>query len=235
MIPPVRWLDAVPSTQEVAHLLAESGAVHGTAVAAREQRSGRGTRGRVWHSPLGGLWLSVVCRPGHQASSECFSVRVGLAVATAIASVAPEAPAVALKWPNDLYLGGRKLGGILCEARWQGAELAWIVAGIGINVRNPIPGEVAAIATSLAAVAPRLTPEELAEPVAHLVAARAGAGGPLTPMELAEFDRRDFLRGRPVAEPFAGVASGIDRSGALAIQGDDGRTHLALAGTVVLA
>jgi len=177
--------------------------------------------------------MSVICRPRHPASGECFSVRVGLAVAAAIESVDAEAAGIMLKWPNDLYRRGRKVGGILCEARWQGSELAWIVAGIGVNVRNPIPPEVAATAIALSELAPQLTPESLADAVAARVAEHAGAGGPLTPAEVAEFDRRDFLRGRSVAEPVRGLVHGIDRSGALAVREASGQIRLALAGTVV--
>lgn len=125
----VRWLDGVPSTQEVAHWMAEDGAPHGAAVAAREQLAGRGTRGREWYSPIGGLWMSVVCRPRHAVSAACSALRAGLAAAAAVEARVPAATPIALKWPNDLYRDGRKLGGILCEARWQGDRLAWIVVG----------------------------------------------------------------------------------------------------------
>lgn len=233
-MPAVRWLDAVPSTQEVAHLLAESGAPHGTAVAAREQLAGRGTRGRAWHSPIGGLWMSVICRPGQAASAECFSVRVGLAVARAIEELEPAVSGLMLKWPNDIYHGGRKLGGILCEARWQGAELGWIVAGIGMNVSNAVPPEVAGTATRLGSIAPGIALEALADRVAGNVADRAGTGGPLDDTELAEFARRDFLLGRLVHEPVTGVARGIDSSGALRVEESGGAVRMALAGTVVL-
>jgi BirA family biotin operon repressor/biotin-[acetyl-CoA-carboxylase] ligase len=218
----------------VAHLLAADGAPHGTAIAAREQLAGRGTRGREWHSPLGGLWISVICRPRHAASGECFSVRVGLAVAAAVESVADLSGDLQVKWPNDLYLRGKKLGGILCEARWQGDSLGWIVAGIGINVTNAIPPALAELAVALATVAPAVTAEGLAEPVAASVAAQAAAGGPLTAEELAAFAARDFLRDRRVSLPVPGVVQGIDANGALRIAESGGTTTLALAGTVVL-
>lgn len=178
--------------------------------------------------------MSVVCRPRLAASGECFSVRVGLAVAAALESELATPPLLMLKWPNDLYFQGRKLGGILCEARWQGEELAWIVAGIGINVRNRLPDEVRETAIALAEGAPGISPEALAEPVARRVAAQAGAGGPLRAAELAEFGRRDFLNGRSVRQPVSGTAAGIDRSGALLIRDAAGATRLAMAGTVVL-
>ncbi len=168
-------------------------------------------------------------------TAECFSIRVGLAVAEALESALPGLPPVQLKWPNDLYLGDRKLGGILCEARWQGAELAWIVAGIGLNVRNAVPEEFRATAVALARVAPTATPESLAGPVAERVAGQAGAGGQLVPRELAAFEARDFLRGRRLREPIAGVASGIDATGGLRVNTGPGGLQVALSGTVLLA
>lgn len=234
-LPAIRWLDSVPSTQEVAHLLAEAGAVHGTTVVAREQQAGRGTRGRTWHSPLGGLWMSVICRPRDPASAECFSLRVGLAAAEVLEEAAGGSVPIMVKWPNDLYLAGRKLGGVLCEARWQGAILSWIVAGIGINVGNPIPADVRDSAVALRRVAPGLLAEQLAEPVARRVAAQASAGGPLSREELHAFDRRDYLRGRRLREPAEGIASGLEPGGGLVIVSDHGVPSVSSGGTVTLA
>jgi BirA family biotin operon repressor/biotin-[acetyl-CoA-carboxylase] ligase len=168
-------------------------------------------------------------------TAEFFSIRVGLAVAEALESALPGLPPILLKWPNDLYLGDRKLGGILCEARWQGGELAWIVAGIGLNVRDVLPEEVRSTAVALASVAPDATPERLAGPVAERVASDAGTGGQLEPRELAAFTARDFLWGRRLREPIAGVATGIDAGGGLRVNtGPDG-IRVALTGTVLLA
>ena len=78
---PILWHESVASTQDEAHRLAAGGAAHGFAVAAKVQTGGRGTRGRTWESGNGGLWLSVVCRPGPGAATEVIGLRVGLAVA----------------------------------------------------------------------------------------------------------------------------------------------------------
>jgi BirA family transcriptional regulator, biotin operon repressor / biotin---[acetyl-CoA-carboxylase] ligase len=134
---PVHYVERVASTMDLLHALAENGAVPGTAVVAGEQLEGRGSRGRSWHSPPGGLWLSVLLYPATLGGIEVVSLRVGLVVAAALEAFTSEA--VQLKWPNDLILDRRKLGGILCEARWQGGVLAWVAVGIGVNVQNPIP------------------------------------------------------------------------------------------------
>ncbi|MGH7734654.1 MAG: biotin--[acetyl-CoA-carboxylase] ligase, partial [Gemmatimonadales bacterium] len=127
----------VGSTQDLVHQLGEDGAPHGSAIIAAEQANARGTRGRAWHAPAGGVWMSVLCRPEIPSAAEVLSLRVGLAVAIAL-EAETRIPSIRLKWANDLMLADRKLGGILCEARWRGDRLAWITVGIGINVTNTL-------------------------------------------------------------------------------------------------
>lgn len=231
----VRWFDALPSTQEVAHRLAGESAPHGTAIAAREQTSGRGTRGRAWHSPIGGLWMSVICRPGEAAPATCFSLRAGLAAARAIEAAHPGTPALQLKWPNDVYLHGRKLAGVLCEARWHGDSLAWVVTGIGVNVANAVPDELTGTAATLREVAPGASPEALADDLAAAIATAAETGGPLHPSEMMDFAARDFLSGRRLLSPVAGVATGIAATGELLVRDDQGVVHRVLEARVELA
>jgi BirA family biotin operon repressor/biotin-[acetyl-CoA-carboxylase] ligase len=210
----VHRLTQVSSTLDVIHEYAARGAPHGTAVVAEEQLAGRGSRGRSWHSPVGGFWYSILLRDA--AADEALSLRVGLAVARAIEAVAPEAR-IAIKWPNDLMLGERKVGGVLCEARWQGALLGWIAVGLGINVRNRVPEEVALTGTTLSSVAPALEPAGLVGPItAALRSLRAGQTG-LSAEELAEFGRRDWLRGKEIVEPAVGIVDGIGQDGSLTV------------------
>lgn len=186
----VEWHEVLPSTMDLAHSRAAEGAPHGTAVAARVQTAGRGRRGRTWHSPAGGLWMSVVCRPSDPGGVEHLSLRVGLAVAQTLERLFPDLPRLTVKWPNDVLLGGRKLAGILCEARWEGATPAWVIAAVGLNVCNPIPDEVADQAIRLAEYLPGLIPEPLAGPLAAAIAEAADRPGALT----AEESRQLVLR-----------------------------------------
>ncbi|MGE3618000.1 MAG: biotin--[acetyl-CoA-carboxylase] ligase, partial [Gemmatimonadales bacterium] len=134
----VHRLDRVGSTQDEAHRLAAEGAPAGTVVVAAEQDQGRGTRGREWTSGRGGLWLTAILRPREAPLLEGLSLRIGLALAPVLEAVAPGG-LIQLKWPNDLVAANRKLGGILCEARWVGDRPGWVAVGVGINVRNPLP------------------------------------------------------------------------------------------------
>lgn len=219
----VRWFESVGSTQDEGHRLAAEGAQHGTAVAARTQTDGRGMRGRSWDSGDGGLWLSVVVRPPATTALELTPIRVGLALAALLETLPGMRERILLKWPNDLYIRDRKLGGVLAEGRWQGDSLHWVVVGIGLNVRNPITTRIGGAAIGLCDVGANTQLDELAEPVAATVAAAALIPGHLGTSELADFAGRDWLRGHLVSAPVAGRAEGISPVGRLLIRRADGR------------
>ena len=215
------------------HELAESGAPAGTTVVADVQEAGRGSRGRTWTSPPGGLWCSVLARPV-DPGIELLSLRVGLAVAAELTGIGA-GRGIRVKWPNDLMLGERKAGGVLCEARWQGGALAWVAIGVGLNVSNAPPPELAHLATYLASVVPGLTPTALVEPVVDAIRRIDSPAGLLHSRELEALARLDWLRGRVLEVPVAGTADGIAADGALRVRSPDGGvTHLR-AGTIVLA
>ena len=229
----LHYFERVRSTMDVIHQLASEGAAAGTAVIAGEQLEGRGSRGRTWHSPIGGLWLSVVFRPPAVEGIEVISLRVGLAVAEAIPARVPKP--LQLKWPNDLMLDDRKVGGVLCEARWQGEALGWVTVGIGLNVRNRIPGELGAAAVSLSDLTPEITVEEITEPVLAALRGLDLATGRLSPAELNRFARRDWLRGRMIREPVVGRVTGVGDDGTLLVRTAPGSEVSVRSGTVELA
>ncbi|HEX6433245.1 MAG TPA: biotin--[acetyl-CoA-carboxylase] ligase, partial [Gemmatimonadales bacterium] len=181
MAAPVFHYERVASTMDLIHALAESGAEAGTVVVAGEQLEGRGSRNRPWHSPPGGLWLSALFRPRSAGAVEVMSLRVGLALAAALDQFAPSP--VRLKWPNDLMLEDRKLGGILCEARWQGGTLSWVAVGVGLNVRNRIPAELRGFAASLAEESPGIQEGPLLDSVIAAVRALDLCAERLSPEE----------------------------------------------------
>ena len=225
--------ERVASTMDLVHELAERGADAGSMVVATEQLQGRGSRGRPWHSPPGGLWLSALYRPPSTGGLELLSVRVGLAVARALDPYVPTP--VRLKWPNDLMHDGRKLGGILCEARWQGAVLGWIAVGIGLNVRNPVPAELRETAVSLVELQPAIQLETVLNSVAAAVGALDLGAERLSPAELEFFAARSWLHGREIREPLAGTVAGLNDDGALRVRTPQG-SHVSLRhGSVELA
>ena len=119
---------SVDSTNALALARASAGCDAGLVVVAAEQTAGRGRRTNAWFSPPGGLWFTVVLRP---ARLEGLSLIAGLAVGRALVDVD-----WCLHWPNDLYCGARKLGGILVETRLVGERVDFALVGIGLNVNN---------------------------------------------------------------------------------------------------
>jgi len=145
---PLSLYERVGSTNDVAREMAEAGAPEGAAVLAAEQSGGRGRKGRRWASPSGGLWLSVVLRPTLRLEAwRLIGFAAGVGAATALESV--NCRTIQLKWPNDLILESRKVGGILVESAGGVAIL-----GIGINVNfahDALPEDVRRGATTILA------------------------------------------------------------------------------------
>ncbi|MGH7781008.1 MAG: biotin--[acetyl-CoA-carboxylase] ligase [Candidatus Binataceae bacterium] len=151
----IHYFEELESTQITARELAGTGSAQGTVVIAERQTAGRGRMGRSWHSPAGAnLYATIILRPVMPiAEVPRLSLVAGVAAAEALAREAPGL--VALKWPNDVWLRGRKVGGIIAEAMtdMHGA-LEAVLLGIGINVNlalEDIPAELRNKATSMRA------------------------------------------------------------------------------------
>lgn len=150
--PFVLAVDSTSSTNDLARRCAEQGAPHGSVFLAHAQTRGRGRFGRSWESAAGGLYLSVLLREGldrFQKHLPLLPLAASIAAVEAINDVTRQS--VAIRWPNDLYVGEHKLGGILCETIFAGQRLDLAVVGCGINVNQEAFGsdEVRARATSL--------------------------------------------------------------------------------------
>ena len=206
---------SLTSSLDLVHDLAARGAPHGTAVIAEEQTEGRGRDGRTWRSPLGGVWLGMVLRPGHVALG-ALSIRAGLVVADVVDELLGR-PATQVKWPNDVLLSDRKLAGVLCETRWQGESPEWLALGVGINVSNEIPVDLAARAVALAEFVPDLRRIDVLDRLVPALASVAAGRPTLTETECRAFAERDWLREREIRAPAAGRARGLTPDGALLV------------------
>lgn len=209
-LPQVAAFEAVGSTMDEAHRLAAGGAPAGTLVVAECQDSGRGRGGKRWSSsPRAGIWATLIERPRDAKTIDVLSLRVGLRLARVLErwTAAP----IALKWPNDLFVGDRKLAGVLIEARWRDQRPDWVAIGVGVNLEVPADQDGAAALRDADAAG------VLAEMLPALRAA-AFATGALSPEEQAEFARRDLAKGRALRAPLAGTARGITADGALLIE-----------------
>jgi BirA family biotin operon repressor/biotin-[acetyl-CoA-carboxylase] ligase len=163
----LRHYDRLDSTNKEAWRLIENGIGEGIVVIAKEQTAGRGQWGRTWQSSLGGLYLSIGLQPSqhrqiaaHEAAQITIFTAWGIAKALR-KTIAPIAnPAIQsnpiglhLKWPNDLTINGRKLGGILTETKISQGMVKYAVVGIGINWCNPVPEHGIALANLKTAIA----------------------------------------------------------------------------------
>ena len=210
------------STNDRARALAAAGAPHGTLVTASAQTAGRGRQGRTWAGPPG---RALLCSLLLREYDPLLPLRAGLAVADLAGAAAR------VKWPNDVLLDGRKLAGILVEARPQDG---WAVLGIGVNVAVDVaalPPDVRDRAASLGR-APRELEPALRELLAHLATRLAEPPA----AALAALRARDALRDRPVRwAGGSGTGAGIDDAGALLVRRADGTLQTLDAGEVHLS
>ncbi len=237
----LHFYSSVDSTNTVAATLAKDGAQEGAAVVADSQQSGRGRLGRRWYSPEGvNLYTSIIFRP-HLPPQEAhkFTFLAGVAVAEAVEEWLPVR--VELKWPNDILVEGRKLGGILTELSSEADRINFIVVGIGLNVNMDtecLPEDIESVATSLKEICGR----ELSR--VHVVAGlysslekwykrflEEGFEGVLKRWkDYFGFEgRRIVVKGRETVE---GVCMGVDRDGALVLTLPSGVSRKVIAGDI---
>ena len=229
--------DRLASTNDRAAELAAGYGRPLTTVIAVEQTRGRGRSGKVWHSPPGtGLWLSTLLAPA-SVVPPTLPLEVGLATARAL-EAAGAGVRIGIKWPNDLFVRGRKVGGILCETVGGGGSPRAVVVGVGVNLRTPEGGfapDIADHATSLEAeYGNRVGAADVATRLmAELVAWREGVPEHFSDASRKELATRDVLAGSPVRTTRGvGIARGVDRTGALLLELGDGSTTLVTSGTV---
>ncbi len=239
-IHPYDWVD---STNTVADGLAREGACEGTAVLAQGQKAGRGRWGRSWESPSGkNLYISVILRP-HIVPDQVSALTLisGLAAVEMLKEdygVSPQ-----LKWPNDIWLGGKKLGGILAELHTEGGHVDHVVVGLGLNVNATAADfspRVVGTATSLyAATSKAFSVKEMAEnwcfhlEYCYREFCLDGFGG-MQP----EYEKIMALKGQRVqidgmGPDVTGVVSGVDSQGRLLLSQGGSKMRAIEAGEVV--
>ncbi len=228
------------STMDDARRLADDGAPHGAVVVADEQTAGRGTKGRIWVSPPGqSIHATIIVRPDVEQLKR-LSIVSPVAATDAVRAATPLEPTI--KWPNDIQIEHRKLGGILIEAEWRDARPGYALVGIGLNVNfDPAPWatQIDRPATSLMI---ELESRQEREPVlAGLLNAFETRYRQAGTTELHEtwVSRLNTL-GQDVTvtlttgEQIAGTAEGVDEAGALVVRTSDGERRSFIAGEVTL-
>lgn len=224
-------LDSVDSTNEETRRQAVRGAPSGTLVWAHRQTAGRGRGGRLWVSPPGNLYCSLLVRPGCPADEALqIGFVAGVSVVDALRELLGGDAGITCKWPNDVLVNGRKVAGILLEsASGPGRSLAWLAVGVGVNVRcHPDPSLVSYPVTSIAAEGrPDLQFSRVLEVYRRTLHSwlNAWSEAGFGPVRRAWLDRAHGL-GRSITvrlpdETLEGVFADVDQSGALVLRCGD--------------
>lgn len=226
-------LEVVDSTNyEVDRSLSRNAATP-LAVLAHQQTHGRGRLGRTWHSDhKGNLYISLGFRPGAESTEiSLFSLWAGVRIAESLREYL-DIP-VQVKWPNDLHVHGKKIAGILCEAKLELGRVQTLVFGFGLNVNQDagtLPHDLRTPATSIKSILGRATsihPVTI-KVIQSVLRAYDDCSKPDSGSALqANFHALDALHGKPVEVQVgnvekSGVARGIDKHGNLLLESKDG-------------
>jgi len=234
----IHYIERCTSTQDVAEDLARAQAPEGTVIVAEEMSCGRGRLGRKWFAPRGGLWFTIILRPGAIERLHLLSLAAGVAVAEALNEM--YSVSAGLKWPNDVVVGGKKLCGILVEAKAEADRVLYVLLGIGINVNNDIPPELRDQAIALREVLGRNVPRvELLRGVLISFAKWYSALKGRRYRDIVDAWKRHSatlgkrVRARLVTgEVVEGIAIDVDGYGRLVMRGDDGSLRYIDAGDI---
>ncbi len=243
--------ESLDSTNEEAKRLAIGGGGHGAVIWAKRQDAGKGRMGRQWISHDGNLFVSLLlCPTAAQADWPQLSFAAVLAAADAVQPLLPQEEDLKVKWPNDLMLNGKKLGGILLEAFTTPAKdgqpaKSWIVVGVGINIENcPHASEIAEgemLATHLKAAGVEIVSAKIVlSRFIHHFMQRYDAWctkgfKPIRAdwLKLAH-PKGTPMRARLMNETITGIFQGLDETGACRLKPEEGKERLITAGDVFI-
>jgi BirA family transcriptional regulator, biotin operon repressor / biotin---[acetyl-CoA-carboxylase] ligase len=229
------------STNDVAMRLAQAGEAHGTVVIAERQTAGRGRAGHSWISEKSaGIYCSVILRPPiSPMQAPTLTLCAGLAAHHAIAEESGLSPDI--RWPNDVMLNGKKVCGILTEMQAELGRIHFAVIGIGINVNNSkMPSELAGIATSLRMETGRV--HSRLKLLARLLRQLdrdynqfvASGSAPIVSRfaEMSSYVQGKRVRITNEQESYIGTTVGLEASGILRVQRENGSIESIVSGTV---
>ena len=232
------------STNRVALELGHAGEPEGALVLAEEQTAGRGRGGRAWHSERAtGIYVTLLLRPKlAPVQAPLLTMMAGLSAHSAVQALT--GLEVDLKWPNDLLVRGRKLGGILTEMHAEPGQIRFVIVGIGLNVnQQKFPGELANLATSLRAETGK--PQSRMELLVRLLHEfesdynrflREGVATVVARFEsVSSYARGKRVRVTNGTESYVGTTAGLGPEGLLQVERDGGQLMTVIAGDVAEA
>ena len=237
----VVYFDVTDSTNIQARLCAENGAPHGTLVVADMQEGGKGRRGRSWVSPAGeGIWMSILLRPEiHAVSASMLTLVMALAAERGIREITGEQSLI--KWPNDLVLNKKKICGILTEMATEQMEIKYVIVGIGINVGQKVfPEELKQSATSIFLETGKKYDRSLMigavmealEEYYEMFIKTEDMSGLLELYNEKLVNRNQEVCVLAADGDFRGIARGINRTGGLLVELEDGKETEVISGEV---
>ncbi len=232
------------STNRVALELGHAGEPEGAVVLAEEQTAGRGRGGRAWHSERAtGIYVTLLLRPKlAPVQAPLLTMMAGLSAHSAVQALT--GLEVDLKWPNDLLVRGRKLGGILTEMHAEPGQIRFVIVGIGLNVnQEKFPGELADLATSLRAETGK--PQSRMQLLVRLLHEfesdynrflREGVATVVARFEsVSSYARGKRVRVTNGTESYVGTTAGLGPEGLLQVERDGGQLMTVIAGDVAEA
>ncbi|MFO0388416.1 MAG: biotin--[acetyl-CoA-carboxylase] ligase [Alphaproteobacteria bacterium] len=231
--------DTLDSTNEEAKRLAKAGGGHGAVIWAKKQTAGKGRMSRNWVSANGNLFVSVLLQPEKPLSEASqLSFVAALAVVESLVDLLPKGKKIHCKWPNDILVGDKKLGGILLESFSAPDTGNWVVVGVGVNV-DSFPPRTEFPATSLKDVGVELVSAKiiLSRFIHHFIERynewnTKGFAPVRKDWEQYAWGMGKTLCARLPDEEMEGIAEGIDPQGALILKLKDGKKRHILAADV---
>jgi BirA family biotin operon repressor/biotin-[acetyl-CoA-carboxylase] ligase len=232
------------STNRVALEMAMAGEAEGSVILSEEQTAGRGRAGRSWHSERAtGIYVTLLLRPKlAPVQAPLLTMMAGLSAHAAVQAVS--GLSVDLKWPNDLLIGDKKVGGILTEMQAEPTQVRFVIVGIGLNVnQEKFPGDLASVATSLRVETGK--PQSRLDLLVRLLREfetdynrflREGAASVVERFAaVSSYARGKRVRVTNGRESFAGTTAGLAPEGLLRVEREDGVVVTVIAGDVTEA
>ena len=238
----MRYLENTPSTIWVGKQICDEGDVekmHGMVIIAEEQTGGIGRMGRAWISPSGGIWITVVLKP-HIPIDHVFMITMAGSVAVARAIRKEFDLGALIKWPNDIFIGNKKVAGLILELAAEADNVHYCLLGIGIDVNVPLDQFTPALQKEITSISAEVGHEVdrasflariLKEFESHYLLIESGEYDTIIrewKSLSCTLDRRVEIR--TLKNSFEGEAVDIDEFGALIIRKDNGKLERVIAG-----
>jgi BirA family biotin operon repressor/biotin-[acetyl-CoA-carboxylase] ligase len=238
----MRYFEHTPSTNGVGKQICSEGDpknIHGTVIIAEEQTGGVGRMGRAWISPAGGIWITIVLKP-QVPVDHIFMITMAGAVAVARAIRKEFELGALIKWPNDIFIGKKKIGGLLLEMSAEADTVHYCLLGIGIDVNNPLKDFTEDLQRDITSISAEIGHE--VDRASFLARILREFENRYQLVESGEYDAitqewkslssilENRVQIRTLKKSFEGEAIDIDEFGALIVRKDNGKLERVIAG-----